>query len=57
MTRFTIVEIDEPQIGSCVIMAFRYMVEDVETGARWFGSNSYQECLDYIQNHTQTNVN
>jgi hypothetical protein len=48
---FNIVEISEDKIGTCILDAFKYMVED-ENGNRWFGSNVYQECVDYINNYT-----
>lgn len=56
MNRFIIIEIDDAEIGSCVLTAFKYMVEDTETGSKWYGSNSYQDCIDYIQNYAPANA-
>ena len=54
MTRnFIIVEISDEDIDNtdCGLMnAFKYMVEDVDTGGRWFGSNDRVVCEDYINN-------
>jgi hypothetical protein len=54
MTRsFIIVEIPDEEINNteCGLMtAFKYMVENTETGGRWFGSNDRAECQAYIDN-------
>ena len=50
---FIIVELSDQDIDDteCGLMnAFKYMVENVETGARWFGSNSRAECEAYLDN-------
>lgn len=50
---FIIVEVTDSEITNdpCGLMtAFKYMVEDSNTGARWFGSNSRTECEEYINN-------
>jgi hypothetical protein len=52
---FTIIEIPENEIGSNILDAYKYMVVDTENQTRWFGSNVYQECVDYIGNYTLTN--
>jgi hypothetical protein len=54
MMNFTIIEIPEedinPNDSTCIMNAFKYMVED-ENGARWFGSNTMEECVNYIDMH------
>lgn len=48
-----IVEVQDSEITNdpCGLMtAFKYMVEDSNTGARWFGSNDRVECENYINN-------
>lgn len=52
---FNIIEIPEDKIGTCILDAFKYMVEEDESKSRWFGSNVYQECVDYISNYTNNN--
>jgi hypothetical protein len=52
MKQFIIIEIPENEIGSCITSAFKYMVEDTENNTRWFGSNDYDECKNYINNYT-----
>lgn len=52
---FRIIEIPADKIGDNLLDAFKYMVEDEENGTRWFGSNDYQECVDYINNYTLLN--
>lgn len=49
---FIIIEVPQEKIGDNILEAYRYMVEDEDNQTRWFGSNSYQECLDYITNYT-----
>jgi hypothetical protein len=49
---FRIIEIPEEKIGDCILDAFKYMVEDEENGTRWFGSNVYQECVNYLENYS-----
>jgi hypothetical protein len=49
-----IVELTENEIqtgGDCILVAFKYMVEDRNTGGRWFGSNNKEECEEYILKH------
>lgn len=57
---FRIIEIPEEEIGNCILNAFKYMVEDEENQTRWFGSNIYQDCINYINEYTvifnQTNL-
>jgi hypothetical protein len=48
---FRIVEIPEEELGTCILNAFKYMVEDRESKAMWFGSNTYQACVDYVNQH------
>jgi hypothetical protein len=53
ISNFIIVEVIDSEITNdpCGLMtAFKYMVEDSSTGARWFGSNSRIECEEYISN-------
>jgi len=50
---FVIVELTDQDLSctECGLMnAFKYMVEDTETGGRWFGSNDRTDCEDYINN-------
>ena len=58
MINFKIIEIPEEEINpndpTCLMNAFKYMVED-EKRARWFGSNEFQKCEDYITQHTTNN--
>lgn len=49
---FIIIEIPEDKIGDNILDAYKYMVEDVDNQSRWFGSNDYQECVNYINNYT-----
>lgn len=49
---FRIIEIPDDKIGDSILDAYKYMVEDEDNQTRWFGSNSYQECSDYINNYT-----
>lgn len=53
---FKIIEIQDEEIGNCILNAFKYMVEDEENHTRWFGSNTYQECEDYINNHINDTI-
>jgi hypothetical protein len=53
---FIIVEIPEEEIGNCILNAFKYMVENEENHTRWFGSNTYQDCVDYIANYTNNPI-
>jgi hypothetical protein len=47
----TITQEERDELGAdCLICAFDYMVEHIETGGRWFGSNDYNECQTYINN-------
>ena len=48
---FRIIEIPPDKIVDCILNAFKYMVEDEENLTRWFGSNIYQECVEYINNY------
>lgn len=50
--KFRIIEVPEDKIGDCILDAYKYMVEDEMNNTRWFGSNVYQECVDYISNFT-----
>ena len=56
MITFRIITIPDNQINAddptCIINAFKYMVEVEQTGDRWFGSNSYEECENYINQHS-----
>jgi hypothetical protein len=56
---FNIVTIPENEINNvdsdCILNAFPYMVEDVDTGCRWFGAQTIKECEEYINLHT-TNI-
>jgi len=49
---FRIIEIPEDKIGDCILDAFKYMVENEDNMTRWFGSNNYQDCVEYINNYT-----
>jgi len=52
---FIIVEIPESEIEecpNCLMNCFKYMVQDEENMSRWFGSNTRQDCVDYIENYT-----
>jgi hypothetical protein len=51
---FIVIEIPEDKIGDNILDAYRYMVEDVDNQSRWFGSNDYQECVNYINTYGQT---
>ena len=51
---FIVIEIPEDKIGDNILDAYRYMVEDVDNQSIWFGSNNYQECINYINNYGQT---
>lgn len=47
----TITQEERDELGAdCLICIFDYMVEHIETGGRWFGSNDYNECQTYINN-------
>jgi hypothetical protein len=48
MINFNIIEIPEESIGADTMSAFKYMVEETSSGSRWFGSNSYTDCENYI---------
>ncbi|MDA9262853.1 hypothetical protein N9P49_00225 [bacterium] len=52
--KFRIIEIENPDENcmDCLQTAHRFMVEEIETGARWFGSSSRSECEDYIIKYT-----
>lgn len=56
MSAFRIVTVTQEErdaLGEdCLICAFDYMVEHIETQGRWFGSNDYSECEEYIQSHS-----
>ena len=56
MSNFRIITISQQEReeagDDCLLCDFDYMVEHIETGGRWFGSNIYSECEDYIANHT-----
>jgi hypothetical protein len=51
--RFRIVEITESDINpndpDCLMAAFKYMLENIDDGSRWMGSNTRQDCIDYIE--------
>ena len=52
---FTIIEIPDNEIENCpdcLMNGFKYMVQDRENNNRWFGSNTKQECIEYIANYT-----
>lgn len=52
-SKFVIIEIPDEEIDNteCGLMtAFKYMVENTETGERWFGSNNRTKCQTYIDN-------
>jgi hypothetical protein len=48
---FRIIEIEPDKIGDCILNAFKYMVEEVESETRWFGANTYEECENWIKNY------
>ena len=49
---FRIVTIPEEEIDpSCLICAFAFMVEHIETESMWFGADTYAECEYYIQHY------
>ena len=52
---FRIVTIPEEEIDrsdpTCLMCAFPFMVEHIETGSRWFGADTYAECEYYIQHY------
>lgn len=52
MSRFKIITIDDTEVGNCIVTAFKYMVQDVDSGANWFGSNNYTDCEEYIKKYT-----
>lgn len=55
MINFRIVELLDEEINTndpmCLMNAFKYMVEDIQTESRWFGSNIYSDCVEYIDKH------
>ena len=52
MANFIIIEIPEDKIGTDILNSNKYMVEDTRDLSRWFGANTRQECIDYINNYT-----
>ena len=48
---FRIIEIEPDKIGDCILNAFKYMVEEEQSGMCWFGSNIYEECENWIKNY------
>jgi len=52
--KFRIVEITDsdikPDDPNCLMTAFKYMLEKVDDGSRWMGSNTRQDCIDYVNN-------
>ena len=52
MLTFNIIEIPEESIGADAMSAFKYMVEETSSESRWFGSNSYIECENYILHYS-----
>jgi len=50
---FKIIEIPKNEIDkSCLMTAFPFMVENTENNGRWFGAETYEECVYYIENYT-----
>ena len=48
---FRIIEIQPDIIGDFILNEFKYMVEEEQSGARWFGANTYEECENWIKNN------
>ena len=47
---FRIVAIPEAEIDpSCLVCAFPFMVEHIETESMWFGADTQDKCEQYIQ--------
>ena len=47
---FRIVAIPEAKIDpSCLVSAFPFMVEHIETESMWFGADAQDKCEQYIQ--------
>ena len=47
---FRIVAIPEAEIDpSCLVWAFPFMVEHIETESMWFGADTQDKCEQYIQ--------
>lgn len=56
---FRIIELKDDEINNsstdCIMAAFKYMVENIDTQTIWFGSNNYNECEKYISLHINKN--
>lgn len=52
MANFIIIEVPEDKIGTDILHSNKYMVENTRDLSRWFGANTRQECIDYINNYT-----
>ena len=44
--------VTDPDLPNCILWAFPYIVEEIESGTYWYGANTYAECEYYIQNYT-----
>jgi len=55
--KFKIVEITDsdikPDDPNCLMTAFKYMLEKVDDESRWMGSNTKQDCIDYVENYIE----
>ncbi len=53
--KFRIVTLDDNDIDEndpdCLMTAFKFMLENVDDGTRWMGSEDRLDCVEYVANH------